>query len=106
MGLQHNLRGCRGIPEVRAGTPNPATCFGNHSQSIARTDHPQAATIQDMRVDHRRPHVGVAKQLLHRPDIRTSLEEMRREGMAKGVTGHPFGQPGGARCLLYRPLNY
>jgi hypothetical protein len=38
-----------------------------------------------VRVDHRRGDVAVAEKLLDRPDVVTILQEVRREGMAKGV---------------------
>jgi hypothetical protein len=41
----------------------------------------------------------VAEELLHRADVGAVLEQMRGEGMAKGVTGGALGQ---ARLLTAR----
>jgi hypothetical protein len=44
-----------------------------------------------MRVHHRRAHVGVAEQFLHRPDIVPVLEQMGRKRMPKRVWTHTLG---------------
>ena len=47
------------------------------SQPIGRTLDPQPATVQHVRVDHRRTHVAMPQQLLHRPDVIAVLEQVR-----------------------------
>ena len=49
------------------------------SKRIRRAPNPQRAAIQHVRIDHRRANIGVAEQLLHRPNIRPGLEQVRRE---------------------------
>lgn len=38
-------------------------------QTVRRAAHTTSATVQDMRVDHRRPHVFVSQEFLHRAYI-------------------------------------
>ena len=40
---------------------------------------------RDHHINHRRPYVRVPQQLLHRADVMTVLEQMRREAVPKGV---------------------
>jgi hypothetical protein len=47
---------------------------------IQGTAHGQSAAIQHMRIDHRRFHIFMAQEFLHRPDIIALLEQMRRKG--------------------------
>lgn len=53
-----------------------------------------AAPIKDMRINHRGFNVLMTKQLLNRSYIVTVLQELRREGMAKGVAGSSIAQAG------------
>jgi hypothetical protein len=46
-----------------------------------------------MRIDHRRLHIVVAQEFLHRPDIIALLEQMRRKAVPQRVTTHAFGEP-------------
>jgi hypothetical protein len=50
-------------------------------QAIQRALHPAAALTQNMRIDHGRGHVIVAQQFLDRPNVRPSLEGVRREAV-------------------------
>lgn len=61
--------------------------------SVQRTDDFQAGPIHDLGVNLRRAHVHMAQQILDRPDVRASLEQMRRKGAEP---------PGGARDRLCR----
>lgn len=54
-----------------------------------------------MDVDHRRADVLVAEQFLHRTDVVTGFEEVRGEGMAKGMAGDGFGDAGTQRGLAH-----
>ena len=55
---------------------------GFERQAIQRTGHPVATLVQHVRVDHRRAHIAVAQQFLHRANVVASLQQMRGEGMA------------------------
>ena len=52
------------------------------SNRVERTAHATAAAIEDVRVDHRRLHVGVTEQFLHRADVVARLQEVRCKGVA------------------------
>jgi hypothetical protein len=56
-------------------------------------------------VDHRGLYIAVPKELLNETNISSVLEEMGREGVAKGVAGDPLREPRGERCLLNRILH-
>src|SRR5437867_7375874 len=56
-------------------------------QAVDRADHAAAAAIEDVRVDHRRPHVAVTEEFLNRTDIVTVLEQMSREGVGVASRG-------------------
>jgi len=61
-------------------TPEPshvACCLS----TIQRTEHSARATVEDMRVDLCRRNVLVAQQFLHRADVVTHFQQMRRERM-------------------------
>ena len=47
---------------------------------IQRATQPKPAPVQHMRVDHRRPHITVPQELLHRPDVVLDLPRF---------SGHP-----------------
>jgi hypothetical protein len=49
------------------------------SEPVERAPHAQPATVQHVRVDHRRADVRVPQQLLHRPDVIAGLQKLRRE---------------------------
>ena len=66
---------------------------------------PTAATIQYVRVNHRRPDVLVPQELLYGPDVVTVLQKMGGKGMAKRVGGHVLGQPSLSGCLMDCLLN-
>ena len=58
------------------------------SQAIRRAPHAQPTTIVRMKVAHRRPQIRMTQQLLHRPDVRARLQQMRRERMAQRMARH------------------
>jgi hypothetical protein len=62
-------------------------------QSIHRRANASGAPVEHVRVDHCRAHVGVAEQLLNRPDIVAVFEEMRRERMPERVARGAFRDP-------------
>ena len=49
------------------------------SQPIQRTLHPARAALHYVRVDHRRAHIGMAQQLLHRANVIARFEQVRRK---------------------------
>jgi hypothetical protein len=57
-----------------------------------------------MRVDHGRAHVRVTEQLLHRANVVTGLEHMRRERVAHRVRRGWLVDPGIANRLPHRTL--
>jgi hypothetical protein len=63
-----------------------------------------AAPIQHVRVDHRRPHVAVAEQLLHSTYVVPIFDQVRGEAMAECVTGGGLRYPGPSHLLAYGPL--
>ena len=58
-----------------------------------------------MGVDHRRAHVGVAQQLLHRADVIAAFQKVRGEGVPKGVGRCRLDDTGIANRLPDGPLD-
>jgi hypothetical protein len=58
---------------------------------IERALHAKTRLVHHMRVDHRCTHILVPKEFLHRSNIVSILQEMRRERMSKCVTGSRLG---------------
>jgi len=50
-------------------------------QLVERTLHPAPATVEDVGIDHRRAHVGMAEQFLNRADVVARLQQVRCERM-------------------------
>ena len=50
---------------------------------VRRTPHPQRATIQHMRVNHRCSQIRMSHQFLNRPNVGSVLQHVRRKRMAK-----------------------
>src|SRR5215213_7963399 len=80
--------------ESRPGSIGPLRNPSRSSQIVARAAHPQTAPIRHVRIDHRRPQVGVAHQLLHRPDVGAGFEQVGREGVAERMTGRALRDTG------------
>jgi hypothetical protein len=74
-------------------------------QPIDRALHAYPSAIQDVRVDHRGTDVCVPEQLLDCPDVVSSLEQMRCEGMTQDVAADALRQPNPPRRLGNGPLN-
>ncbi len=64
---------------TRLALAAPTPQSTERSESIHRTLHAQAATIQDVRVDHGGGHIRMPEQLLHGANIVTGLEQVGRE---------------------------
>jgi hypothetical protein len=69
-----------------------------HSRSAElRTPSPP---VEDVSVDHRRGHVAVTQQLLHRADIVTVLQQVGGERVPQAVAGDPLRETGIRRGQL------
>ena len=62
-------------------------------QSIPRAFNLGEGSVADMRVAHRAPDGGVAKQNLNETNIGAVLEQVGGEGMAQGVHGDLLFDP-------------
>lgn len=84
----------------------PAVYLANESQSeaVCRAIHSLSASIEHMRIDHRRADVFVPEQLLNRPDVVAILKQMGGKGMPEGVTTGRLGDPGCPHGLSDRSL--
>ena len=65
------------------------------SETVQWALNATTATIQNVGVDHCRPHVLVAKQLLHRADVVSSGQQVSRERMAKCARTDALGDSRG-----------
>ena len=61
------------------------------SKTISRALNASPTAIENVSVDHRRAHVGVPQQLLHRANVVAVFHEMSREGMAQSVAAGGLG---------------
>jgi hypothetical protein len=61
---------------------HPARAF---SDLVQRTAYPSPSAIEHMRVDHRGRDIAVPQQLLHRPDVIASLQQMGGEGVPQNM---------------------
>jgi hypothetical protein len=90
----HNRAGhvasSRGPPERSAAAH---AALASRLPFVSRTDHRPTASIQDVRVDHRRPHVPVPEQLLNGPDVVAVLEQVRGKRVAQRVTAEVLLDP-------------
>lgn len=73
-------------------------------RSVERTADGQAAALQDMGVDHRRPDVFVPQQFLDCSDVIMVFQQVGREAMAEGVARHALFKSSGACCGAHRFL--
>ena len=72
-------------------------------QSIQRASDSQARLVHQVGIDLGRRHILVAQQFLHRADIRSPLQQMRRKRMAQHIRRHLLAQlrpraPSGTKC--------
>src|SRR6185312_4719504 len=74
-----DYRRCRDCGSLRRLGGRRPRSDARQSGRVERTDHAPAAPIEDMRVHHRGGDVAVAEQLLHRANVVTRFEEVRRE---------------------------
>ena len=88
--------------------PRPNSTLGTPLQvlyamvlyAIERTGHAARTLVHDVRVDHRRGHIRMAKQFLHCANVVACLEQMRCEGVAQRMATDVLGNPEAraARC--------
>src|SRR5438105_14206281 len=72
--------------------------------SIKRTLHSDPRPGQHVRVNHRRAHIFVAKQLLNSANIVAAFEQMRRKRMSERVTRSWLCDTGTANCIFHCAL--
>ena len=53
----------------------------------------KTTAVENVRVDHRRPHIGVTRQFLDSADVGPALQEMRRETVPQGIVILPMNRP-------------
>jgi hypothetical protein len=75
------------------------SCLGALSKEVSGTSDASSSPVQDVSVNHRRFHVAVAQQFLHRADVVPVGQQVRGERVAKRVTGDSLGQTGLSRGL-------
>ena len=66
----------------------------------------EPTTIQHVSVDHRRSHVRMPQKLLHRANVVTGLEQLRRECVPEGVACHALRQSRSLHCVMDRVLKH
>ena len=77
-------------------------------QVVERAFHTSATTIENVRVDrvdHRPLHVVVPQQLLNRPDVAASHQQVRGEGMTQRMASGPLVDPRRYDRRPHRPLH-
>ena len=57
---------------------------------------------EEVGVNHRRPHVSVAEELLHEADVVAAFEQVDGKGVAQGLWGDTLGDPRRASGLSDR----
>jgi len=62
-------------------------------------------TVEDVRVDHRRPHVLMSQKLLHGANVVALIEQLRRERMPQGMARSPLLKPRSKPGLMKRSLD-
>ena len=72
------------------------------SQLVGWTCDRQPATVENVSVDHGRTDVRVSQKLLNRADVSAGLQQMRRKGVTKRVTGRPLGYPASPKAQTLR----
>src|SRR5256885_14183490 len=75
---------------------------GKHVGGAADT---QAATVENVGIDHGGADVVMAEELLHRPDVIAGFKEMGSERMPERVTRGPLGDSGPQHGVPHGALN-
>jgi len=71
------------------------------SQKIQRASHSFGIGSNNMKIDYSCPNVCMPQQFLELPYVISSLEHVRREGVAQGMWGHSLGDIRPVRGLTY-----
>ena len=77
------------------------------AQRVQRAHRPPGGDLQHVRVDHRRAHLAVAEQFLHRADVGARLQQVRGEAVTQRVRRYVLldaGQGSGAPQCARQPL--
>ena len=69
------------------------SCTRPRPQSVRRAPNTSPSPVQDMSIDHRRRHILVSHQLLHRPDIVPRLKQMGRKGVPQRMAPRSLSIP-------------
>src|SRR5438876_2812396 len=69
----------RSPPGRGQGWVIPHSAFRTPHSTVQWAFHSQPRLLHDVSIDLRRRHVHVSEQILHRPDIRSRLQQTRRE---------------------------
>lgn len=72
---------------------------------VERADYAKKATVDDVGVDRRGPHILVTEQCLNRPDAGARLEQVGREVVAEGMSCRALGEPRRASGIVNGPLH-
>ena len=71
---------------------------------VEGTLHSDSRPVEHVRVNHRRGHIFVAKQLLNCANIVAAFEQMRRKRMSERVTRCWLCDTGTANCIFHCAL--
>lgn len=93
-GITRVRRRCSGLEEwatwrasakLRIGRVEMESRWEGHmaSERVHRAPNTQPALVQHVRVDHGRPNIRMTEQLLHGPDVRAGLQQMRRKAVTQ-----------------------
>ena len=87
-GLAVSMGGCGWVGGEAGGA-------GEEEHAVEGAADAEAASVEDVGVDHGGGDVGVAEELLDGADVVAALEEVGGEGVADGVAAGAFGEAGG-----------
>jgi hypothetical protein len=79
--------------------------IGRTPQSVGGATNAASASVQHVRVDHRRPNALVAQEFLYGANIIATCQQVRGEGMPKRVARDSFGQSSLSDSLQDRLLD-
>jgi len=89
-------RAHKSTPDLAGSPVSPtmaATVAANAASVIRRALHPERTTIHHMRVNHRRTHIGVPKELLDGPNVVPVLEQVCGEAVPQRILTLPMNRP-------------
>jgi hypothetical protein len=75
-------------------------------QPVRRAFDTTAAAVEDVGVDHRRSHLAVAEQFLHRANVVSRLQQMRRKLVPHRMWPNRLAEPRSPRGVVHRLLQY